>query len=49
MRYRGNLRTATVLELMLLDSDNPRSLICGVDEVRDSAHVEQVFKSFQLL
>jgi len=35
MRYRGNLRTTTVLELMLLDSANPRSLICTVDEVRD--------------
>lgn len=35
MRYRGNLRTTTVLELMLLDSANPRSLICGVDNVRD--------------
>lgn len=34
MRYRGNLRITTLLELLLLDPDNPRSLVCALGEVR---------------
>lgn len=35
MRYRGNLRTPTVLELLLLDVDNPRSLAFALDQIGD--------------
>ena len=33
-RYRGYVRPAGVLELLLLDPDNPRSLAFGLDELR---------------
>jgi uncharacterized circularly permuted ATP-grasp superfamily protein/uncharacterized alpha-E superfamily protein len=33
-RYRGYVRLASVLELLLADADNPRSLASGIDEMR---------------
>jgi uncharacterized alpha-E superfamily protein len=33
-RYRGYVRLAGVLELLLTDVDNPRSLASGIDEMR---------------
>ena len=33
-RYRGSVRTADALELLLLDRDNPRSLAFALDELR---------------
>jgi uncharacterized circularly permuted ATP-grasp superfamily protein/uncharacterized alpha-E superfamily protein len=36
-RYRGYVRLAGILELLLLDADNPRSLAFGIAELR--AHV----------
>lgn len=35
MRYRGYVRLAGVLELLLTDADNPRSLAFGVAELRE--------------
>lgn len=35
MRYRGYVRLAGVLELLLLDPDNPRSLAFGIAELRE--------------
>lgn len=34
MRYRGNLRVTTLLELLLLDAENPRSLVCALQEIQ---------------
>lgn len=34
-RYRGSLRTADMLDLLLLDADNPRSLAFSLRAVRD--------------
>ncbi len=33
-RYRGNVRVADVLELLLLDADNPRSVAFSLDQLR---------------
>jgi uncharacterized circularly permuted ATP-grasp superfamily protein/uncharacterized alpha-E superfamily protein len=35
-RYRGNVRARTVLELMLVDLENPRSLIFALTELADN-------------
>ncbi|WP_332661880.1 circularly permuted type 2 ATP-grasp protein [Aeromicrobium sp.] len=35
MRYRGYVRLASVLELLLTDPDNPRSLAFGIAELRE--------------
>jgi uncharacterized circularly permuted ATP-grasp superfamily protein/uncharacterized alpha-E superfamily protein len=35
MRYRGYVRLAGVLELLLTDADNPRSLAFGIAELRE--------------
>ncbi len=35
MRYRGYVRLAGVLELLLIDADNPRSLAFGITELRE--------------
>ncbi len=35
MRYRGYVRLAGVLELLLTDPDNPRSLAFGIAELRE--------------
>ncbi|WP_434810763.1 circularly permuted type 2 ATP-grasp protein [Microbacterium sp. bgisy189] len=34
-RYRGSMRTADVLDLLLLDADNPRSLLFSLHAIRD--------------
>jgi uncharacterized circularly permuted ATP-grasp superfamily protein/uncharacterized alpha-E superfamily protein len=34
-RYRGYVRLASILELLLLDADNPRSLAFGIAELRE--------------
>jgi uncharacterized circularly permuted ATP-grasp superfamily protein/uncharacterized alpha-E superfamily protein len=34
-RYRGYVRVGSVLELLLLDADNPRSLAFGIAELRE--------------
>ena len=34
-RYRGYVRLGGVLDLLLMDADNPRSLAFGINELRD--------------